>query len=220
MPATHYWIYGNADFGNAKGFEISFYKRFSNYYAATVNYTYMQAEGRLSDPQLGGTYMWRNLVAPRKVNPMDYDQRHTLNVNVNIRIPASNNPLLLFGDWRVNVTNRYGSGLPFDSQSRAVALTVPPENDKRRPFTNELDLRVVKRIAFGPGSISAWMEVFNLLDRQNLGTDPNNAEWYLSKEDRDGNGVADHLEDPTGRRDDFTVWNQRRRVKVGIDIAW
>ncbi len=220
MPGTSFWIYGNADFGNAKGFEISFDKRFSNYYAAAVNYTYMLAEGRLSDPGLGGTYIWRNLVIPRKVNPMDYDQRHTLNVNVNFHIPASNNPLLLFGDWRVNVTNRFGSGLPFDSQSRASALTVPPENDERRPFTNELDLRVVKRIAFGPGSISAWMEVFNLLDRKNLGDDPVNAEWYLSDEDRDGNGVADHLEDATGRRDDFTVWNQRRRVKVGIDLAW
>lgn len=218
IPATHFWIYGNADFGSVKGFELSLDKRYSNYFSADVNYTYMTASGRLSDPQLGGTYLWRQLVQPRKVHLLDYDQRHTLNISLGIYLPPSRNPL--FGDWRINITERYGSGLPFDSQSRSVALTVPPENDKRRPFTNNVDLRVAKRLGFKSAGVSVFLEVFNLLDRDNLGVDPRNAEWYLSEEDLDGNGVTDHYLDPEGRRHDWTVWQASRRAKVGIEVEW
>ncbi|UCH63363.1 MAG: carboxypeptidase-like regulatory domain-containing protein [Fidelibacterota bacterium] len=219
-PGTKFRFPRNADFGNVKGFEIALDKRYSNYFSADVNYTFMIANGRLSDPSEGGTYMWRRLIMPRKVNPLDWDQTHTFNANLNIFIPASRNPFTLFGNWRINITERYGSGLPFDGQSRAVALRVPPENDKRRPFTNEVDLRVEKRINFGGAYASLWVDVFNLLNSSNLGNEPDNAEWYLSEEDRDGNGVADHFQDPEGRYHDWKVWNTTRRVKVGIDVSW
>jgi hypothetical protein len=143
-----------------------------------------------------------------------------LNVNVNIFVPPNKNPFLLFGNWRVNVTNRYGSGLPFDSQSRNQAYIIPAENDERRPFTNTVDMRIEKRVNVGSGYASVWVDVFNLLNKINLGDEPDNAEWYLSQEDLDGNGVADHANDPEGRYHDWTVWNAGRRIKVGIDVSF
>jgi hypothetical protein len=139
---------------------------------------------------------------------------------VNIFVPPNKNPFLLFGNWRVNVTNRYGSGLPFDSQSRNAAYIIPAENDERRPFTNVVDMRVEKRINVGSGYASVWVDVFNLLNKINLGDEPDNAEWYLSQEDLDGNGVADHYQNPEGRYHDWTVWNAMRRIKVGIDVSF
>ncbi|MFC1547144.1 TonB-dependent receptor domain-containing protein, partial [Candidatus Neomarinimicrobiota bacterium] len=220
LPGTKFRIPTNADFGNVKGFEVALDKRYSNYFSADVNYTFMIANGRLSDPGLGGTYLWRQFIMPRSIHPLDYDQTHTLNVNVNIFVPPNKNPFLLFGNWRVNVTNRYGSGLPFDSQSRNAAYIVPAENDERRPFTNTVDMRIEKRINVGSGYASVWMDVFNLLNRSNLGAEPDNAEWYLSEEDLDANGVADHYQNPEGRYHDWTVWNATRRIKVGIDVSF
>lgn len=52
------------------------------------------------------------------------------------------------------LTDRCGSGLPFDNAYRAQPLAAPQENDERLPFTNELDLRVAKRLTYGPGYIS------------------------------------------------------------------
>jgi outer membrane receptor protein involved in Fe transport len=220
LPGTKFRIPTNADFGNVKGFEVALDKRYSNYFLADVNYTFMIANGRLSDPGLGGTYLWRQFVMPRSIHPLDYDQTHTLNVNVNIFVPPNKNPFLLFGNWRVNVTNRYGSGLPFDSQSRNQAYIIPAENDERRPFTNTVDMRIEKRVNVGSGYASVWVDVFNLLNKINLGDEPDNAEWYLSQEDLDGNGVADHANDPEGRYHDWTVWNAGRRIKVGIDVSF
>jgi outer membrane receptor protein involved in Fe transport len=57
LPGTKFRIATNADFGNVKGFEVALDKRYSNYFSADVNYTFMIANGRLSDPGLGGTYL-------------------------------------------------------------------------------------------------------------------------------------------------------------------
>jgi outer membrane receptor protein involved in Fe transport len=89
LPGTKFRIGMNQDFGNVKGFEVALDKRYSNYFSADVNYTFMIANGRLSDPSLGGTYLWRQFVMPRSIHPLDYDQTHTLNVNVNIFVPPN-----------------------------------------------------------------------------------------------------------------------------------
>jgi len=222
LTSTHFWYYDNADFGSAKGFEVALDKRMSNNFSLDINYTYLIASGRLSDPGMGGTYLWRKLISPREVHFLDYDQTHTVSAKFAYYIPASKNPLL--GDWLINVTERYGSGLPYDSQDRASADVIPPENDKRMPYTNVVDLRIQKRFSYNKTGIAAFVEVFNVLNRDNTDYSPefipDNAEWYQSEEDLDGNGVADHLLDPEGRRHDWTVWAEPRRVKAGIEINW
>ncbi|MFH1851925.1 MAG: TonB-dependent receptor [Candidatus Neomarinimicrobiota bacterium] len=222
LAGTRFWIYENADFGAVKGFEVALDKRMSNNFSADVNYTYMISSGRLSDPQLGNTYLWRNLIAPKDPHPLDHDQRHTLSLKLAYYVPPARNQFA--GDWLINLTNRYGSGFPYDTQSRSVALTVPAENDGRLPFNNRLDLRIQKRFTFKPVKLAAYVEVFNVLNRQDMGFSPAgipyNAEWYQSREDNDGNGVADHYLDPEGRYGDWTVWTTPRRAKVGIELNW
>ena len=225
LAATHYWIYRNADFGNVRGFEVSLNKRYSHFFAADINYTYMISKGRLSNPQLGGTYMWRNLVHPREDHPLDYDQSHTLVANFTLMTPKEWGPT--FGsfhpleDWQLNIIHRYGSGLPYDSQSRSVAHSVPAENDERRPATSTTDMRLSRRVTlFKTLATSLFVEGFNVFNNKNLLDEPMNAEWYQSREDLDGNGVPDHYLDPEGRRNDFTVWGEQRRVRAGIEIQW
>ena len=223
IPDTRFWIYENADFGSVKGFEVALDKRMSNYFSADVNYTYMISNGRLSDPQTGGgIYLWRNFVSPRDPHPLDYDQRHTLSVKLSFYIPPSRNPLT--GDWLINMTNRYGSGFPYDSQSRSIALSVPAENDGRLPYNNVLDMRLQKRVSFNPVRLVAFVEIFNVLNRKDMSFAPEgvpyNAEWYQSEDDLDGNGVADHYLDPEGQYNDWTVWKTPRRVKLGVELNW
>lgn len=222
LAGTRFWIYENADWGAVKGFEIAVDKRMSNNFSADLNYTYMVTSGRLSDPQLGGTYLWRNLVTPSDPHALDHDQTHTLSAKFAYYIPATRNQLM--GDWLFNITERYGSGFPYDTQDRATATTVPAENDGRLPTTNQIDLRIQKGFDIGVGRLVTYLEVYNLLNKENMVYSPEgvpySSEWYQSEEDRDGNGVADHYQDPEGRYQDWTVWSEPRHAKLGIEINW
>ncbi|MBC8402821.1 MAG: hypothetical protein H8E14_15155, partial [Candidatus Marinimicrobia bacterium] len=101
LAATHIWYYDNADFGNAKGFELALDKRMSNNFSLLINYTYLITSGRSSDSHLSGSYLWRKLISPHEGHLLDYDQTHTLNTAISIYIPPSSNLLVLFGDWRI-----------------------------------------------------------------------------------------------------------------------
>lgn len=222
LAGTRFWIYENADWGAVKGFEVAVDKRMSNNFSADINYTYMVTSGRLSDPQLGGTYLWRNLVTPSDPHALDHDQTHTLSAKFTYYIPAARNQLM--GDWMFNVTDRYGSGFPYDTQDRASATTVPAENDGRLPATNQLDMRIQKGFDIGIGRLITYLEVYNVLNTENMVYSPEgvpySSEWYQSEVDRDGNGVADHYQDPEGRYQDWTVWTEPRHAKLGIEINW
>ena len=183
-------------------------------------YTYMIAKTRLSDPSIAGTYLWRQFIMPRKMLLADYDQKHTLQLRLNLEMPANRNPYLLFGNWKANVVYRYGSGLPFNSQSYTQAYIIPAENDMRRPHTKSVDLHLAKRLNLLGSVLSVWIDVLNIFNEQNLIAEPVNAEWYLSKEDLDDDGEPDHYLDPEGRYRDWTVWGPGRRVKLGMDIEW
>ncbi|MFC1547372.1 outer membrane beta-barrel protein [Candidatus Neomarinimicrobiota bacterium] len=220
LPGTKFRIPTNDDYGNSRGIELAVTKNYRQNTSLNLFYTYMVAKGRLSDPGLGGTYLWRQFIMPRKMVLTDYDQKHTLQLWLNLDMPPNRNPYLLFGNWKASVVYRYGSGLPFNSQSYTQSYIIPPENDLRRPHTKTVDLHLAKRINL-PGSVwSIWIDVLNVFNEQNLIAEPDNAEWYLSKEDLDRDGNADHYRDPEGRYRDWTVWGPGRRVKVGMDIEW
>jgi outer membrane receptor protein involved in Fe transport len=220
LPGTRFRITSNSDYGTSKGIELAITRNFHPNTSLKLFYTYMIAKARLSDPDLGGTYLWRQFIMPSKIGLTDYDQKHTLQAWVNLDLPPNSNPYLLFGNWKASIVYRYGSGLPFNSQSYTQAYIIPAENDVRRPHTKTVDLHLAKRINL-PGSVwSIWIDVLNVFNETNLIAEPDNAEWYLSREDLDRDGEPDHYRDPEGRYRDWTVWGPGRRVKIGMDIEW
>ena len=70
---------------------------------------------------------WLPPTWPDREYPLSFDQRHTLNVNVDFRIPSGYD-LKLFGvkmptDWGFNTIFSYGSGMPYtktDNQGNRI----------------------------------------------------------------------------------------------------
>jgi outer membrane receptor protein involved in Fe transport len=156
---TKYARYINRDYGNVRGFIVSLEKRFADYFGAKLDYTYQIAEGNASDPMSVYNNNQSNppVESNKTVVPLNWDQRHTLNLSVNVGVP---------GDWTAGLIFSYGSGLPY-TESIRVSKGVQFENGGRKPATYNVDLRADKAFEIGPLHLSAFILVYNLLDIKN-----------------------------------------------------
>ena len=146
----------NRDYANVYGLIISLDKRFADYFSLKIDYTYQIAEGNASDPF--AVYNNNQTSPPVEENktvvPLDWDQRHTLNVQLNVGNP---------GDWTAGIIYRFGSGWPYTEDVK-VSKGVRFENGGIKPATHYVDLRLEKVFSVGNYDISAFLWVYNLLD--------------------------------------------------------
>ena len=167
-PFTDFWLYYNRDWADARGFELTLRKFFSNYFAGEINYTYMIARGKGSDVQMGGSELWRKLAGVQQPFYLDWDRRHTVNANVNISMPkdwgfnvGGYHPL---GDWVFTVLYRYGSPLPYTPPTRDPQ---PEYNTKRLKATMTTDIKLEKRFAIGEDMRALiFVEGYNIFNRK------------------------------------------------------
>ncbi len=146
----------NRDYANVYGLIVTLDKRFADYFALKIDYTYQIAEGNASDPF---AVFNNNQTSPpieenKTVVPLDWDQRHTLNVQLNVGIP---------GDWTAGIIYRFGSGWPYTEDVR-VSKGVRFENGGVKPPTHYVDLKLEKVFNLGRYNISAFLWVYNVLD--------------------------------------------------------
>ncbi|MGE5437935.1 MAG: TonB-dependent receptor [Syntrophothermus sp.] len=149
----------NRDYGNVRGFLVTLDKRFADYFSAKIDYTYQIAEGNASDPYSAYNNNQTNppIEEPKTVVPLDWDQRSTLNLSVNVGDP---------GDWIVGFVFQYGSGWPYTEDVK-VSKGVRFENGGVKPPTYNLDLRVEKVFDVAGINVNTFLLVYNLLDIKN-----------------------------------------------------
>jgi len=222
-----YGIYINQDYGNARGFEVSLEKRFSNFYSGNISYTYQVAKGKSSSTSAGYLTAYNATVPRTTDNYLDWDQRHSVYGNVQFMIPRGTH---LFGQaWMDEVSasmiGKYGSGLPYSSESKDKN---PPINDKRLPYTLSFDGRVQKRFSISDFTGAyVYLQVYNMFDNRNVNEDyfQDNADisWY---ENVDENNVAlgapgyNGTKDVDGQYDNPYFWERGRRYELGIGIEF
>jgi hypothetical protein len=138
---------------------LVFDKRFSNYFSAKLDYTYQIAEGNSSDPYAVYNKNQTNppIEESKTVVPLTWDQRHTLNLSVNVGIP---------GDWTVGVIFQYGSGMPYTEDPK-VSRGVRFENGGIKPTYLNLDLRADKIFNVFGLNIRTYITIYNALDIRN-----------------------------------------------------
>ncbi|NWF88892.1 MAG: TonB-dependent receptor plug domain-containing protein, partial [Ignavibacteriaceae bacterium] len=153
----------NRDFANVKGITLAVNKRFSNYFSFGVDYTYQIAEGinSTSDEQffaqLDGSEPKRTLT------PLDWDQTHTLNLNVFAGTK----------DWGVSLISSLRTGQPFTptriegATTGTNVLTGLADNSRRRPSIVNIDMELFKNFDFTVFDVQLFLKVFNLLDLKN-----------------------------------------------------
>lgn len=96
-------MYVNKDYGTIRGFEFQIKKQYSNYVMGTLNYTLAWAKGRSSYPDQESSLL-SVVPLPLRLRDfrLDWDQRHTINLDFHIRA-EKNMHLNLFG---VNLPDR------------------------------------------------------------------------------------------------------------------
>jgi outer membrane receptor protein involved in Fe transport len=155
----NYARFVNRDYANVRGFIATLEKRFSDYFSAKLDYTFQIAEGNASDPYAVYNNNQTNppIEETKTVVPLNWDQRHTLNANVNVGIP---------GNWTAGFVFQYGSGWPYTEDVK-ISKGVRFENGGVKPATYNLDVRAEKVFRILGFNLNTYFMVYNVLDIKN-----------------------------------------------------
>jgi outer membrane receptor protein involved in Fe transport len=154
-----YARYVNRDYANVKGFILSLDRRLADYFGVKLDYTFQVAGGDASDPM---SVFYNNQTSPpvetnKTMVPLNWDQRHTLNLSLTVGKP---------GDWNVGTVFQYGSGWPYTEDIR-VSQGVRFENGGQKPATFNVDMRAEKTFSWNQLNFTVFALVYNLLDVKN-----------------------------------------------------
>ncbi len=210
IEADQYARYINRDFGNSRGFVFALTQRHSNWLAANIDYTFQIAEGNASEPNSAFEDARANREPEKKLVPLDWDQRHTLNASMTIR-PGR--------EFSVTLLGRYGSGLPYTPTFLNIRRAF--ENTARSQSTVNIDLKADYKFSFAGLRNTLFLKVFNVLDARNelivyssTGRAGFNLEWPLTTIPRGVNTRQDFFFDPPHH------YSEPRKVLLGLTVGF
>jgi outer membrane receptor protein involved in Fe transport len=174
IPVT-YAQYQNGDFGTVKGLSFNYRLRRTRGLTANVNYTLQYASGTGSTGQSNFYITWIGQeYYPTFVSPLDYDQRHTMSLNLDYRFDADAGPIL--SNMGFNVLATAGSGFPYTpkrigdtifSARFATAFPVAATNSAYTDWTNQIDMRWDKSFKIGGQNLNVYLWAINVLGAKN-----------------------------------------------------
>lgn len=172
----------NQDFGTIKGLAFSFNLRRLGPVSTKVDYTLSLSEGTGSDPSSSRIATFRNPdnAVPLAIAPLDFDQRHTFTASLDIRAGKGEGPTIfgkkLLQNSGATFLLTYNSGRPYTPLASANPLTDESQYGNVTQYVNSayagavfrIDLRADKDIRFGNITVSPYLWIQNLLDRDNF----------------------------------------------------
>ncbi len=217
LKSVAYTEYVNKDYSNVKGVTLSLDKRYSNNFEASLDYTYMVAEGTASNPS--DEYNDRlNDRAPRiQIIPLGWDQRHTLNGHISLGT----------SDFRVSLLGRYWTGTPYTPTfavgeiAGSSAFSGLRENSALKPDITTFDLKVNKQFSMGSFRYTVFASIYNLLDsRGQTGVydDTGDADYTLSIRNASSDLKRISLLDDNAVHTEWYI--EPRMVQVGFSIGF
>jgi outer membrane receptor protein involved in Fe transport len=169
--------YANLDYGRTRGLEFELEKKYGNYVSGYVTYSYMFAFGKSSSERSNYFDEFYRRSIPIREFPLNWDQRHEITLNMDLRVPRGDHPKL-FGlplpdNWGVNALWQFGSGFPFtpDRDFPGLRLAVgesPQTNSMRYPATSNVDIRAWKRFPLLGLDFTLDLWIDNLFDNENI----------------------------------------------------
>ena len=218
--------YINRTYASSRGLEVSIEKIRSRYIGGEISYTYSYADGVASDAEFGATAAGLTHL-PTQELPLDWDQRHTLNVTLTLQDQNK---------WGATIVYQYGSGLPWTPVDRYARRADPLwENSERLPQTNIINLQGRKMFNLYGQELTLFFEGRNLLNEDVcLSTAPGafpamaNARMdggsYLTETGKYGGAyLKDINEDGL---DEFTpvndpnIWEARKAWRIGFGFEF
>jgi outer membrane receptor for ferrienterochelin and colicin len=170
-----YWE--NTDYGRARGLELELRKAYGAYTSGYLNYQYAFAYGKSS--MEASNYYARATAGdiPIQEYPLDWDVRHQITLNLDLRVSKDEHPEL-FGfklpdNWGVNLIWQYNSGFAFSPEARYPGLVLrlrenPLPNSKRMPPYSNVDLRFDRDFEVWKFDYTFFVWINNLFDTRNV----------------------------------------------------
>jgi outer membrane receptor protein involved in Fe transport len=171
-------IFGNADAGTARGFELLAERELRNGFGFRVAYALEDAKATSTDPFLLNRVIsvdptTGDTIRPAHAEfPLDYDQRHTLTLIARGKVSEDVGPRVAgvrpIAGLEGAIIVRALSGLPFTRIDSAGLPVSGPPNASRLPWSSTVDLLVRRPIRLGGTTGGIYLDVRNLLNRRNV----------------------------------------------------
>jgi outer membrane receptor protein involved in Fe transport len=196
-----YDVYSNVDYGTIKGVDFSLNMRRTRNISLSLKYSLSYATGTGSYAQSTYNIAWKNPTGvPKRTNPLDYDQRHSLIGMFDIRTVAKQGPKVgdyyLFENTGLNVIAQAASGTPYTPMQPYDAVSVKSVqqtptgqiNSAHLPWTFTIDMKLERNFKIGQYQLVPYLWVKNLLNYENViavyeGTGEAYATGYLETEE-------------------------------------
>ncbi|KPL00600.1 MAG: hypothetical protein AMJ91_04130 [candidate division Zixibacteria bacterium SM23_73_3] len=172
-----YWA--NSDYGRARGLETELNKRYGGYISGYINYQYAFAYGKSSSEASNYYARFQQGDIPIQEFPLDWDVRHQITLNFDLRVPEAEHPKL-FGyklpdNWGISVVWQYNSGFAFTPGATFPGLELrrgeePLPNSERMPAMSNVDMRFNKDFRIWKFNYSFLIWINNLFDTRNVAT--------------------------------------------------
>jgi outer membrane receptor protein involved in Fe transport len=169
---SQYTTYDNIDFGTVKGFLFEYELRRTANATLNANYTLQFADGTGSDANSQRGLTSRGNL--RTLFPLNYDERHRINLNFDYRIePTTWKGPAFMKEMGLNLQGIMVSGRPYTARQTPLELggtqTIGSINGARKPWNFTLNLRVDKTVQLSKGSdVNIYCRISNVLDRRNV----------------------------------------------------
>lgn len=212
IGGDRYALYVNRDYGKAKGITFSVYKRASenDHLSVSVDYTMQISESNASDPD--DAFNKAQGDPPKQPNiqvvPVNWDQRHTLNLSIFYNIPEN---------FNLGLIAKYESGFPYTPENQSIQTSF--ENSARMPNKVTVDLQFDKNVNFAGQLFNLYVKVYNLFDSKNeidVYRDTGRAAYTLinqyTPEAQGPNTLGEYLINPL-------YYSQPRRIVIGINYS-
>ena len=208
--------YVNKDYSSVRGIEFKLTKRFSNFFAGNLAYTWLQATGVSSDENQGAQAEDAGLPRqPLKEIPLNWDERHSVSGFLFISDT---------GNWEVTFDYNYGSGTPYTPRTLGQKEVDPESvNSGRKPSKQTVNLRGTKKYRLYGQEFRLFFEALNVFDKRNVGgLGTYGAEYYTETGELGGAYVETDEEGREGLNPlrDPSVFGEGRLIRIGIAIDW
>lgn len=177
---------GNLDYATVKGIELSFKKRFSENYSASLNYS-------LSQTLVSSSVLFDVANDESRTFPANWDQPHVLNGN--FFFEANNG----FG---FSLYGNLSSGFPYTRPGANYDL-----NGDRSPWIHQLDINVFKNFNYSSFHQQIFVQIINVPNVKNVW-------WVYSDSGIAGDDASeatshDYTNNPT-------MYGQGRTIQIGL----
>ena len=246
---TPYFQYFNVDYGNIKGFEFSVKKRMSNMWALSVVYTLQFAKGTAAYAgEWYYDYYYYQIDPPVIDYWLDFDERHTVNANLDIEMPRDF-VFIPLQDFATSFVFSYHSGHPYTPEN-LKGEKIGDENSARMPGYFNVNWNFSRRISLGPVRFLVTGLIDNLFNTEQVvdvypttgeaddhgdpepgigqfGNIPHTSSRYSPQADFDHDGLinpveqkADYIAAIRDYYDDPRYYNGPFRVRLGVGIGF